>query len=48
MALQGSGGHNTHARRKNIEAKINKGVGQGCDLSPALFNMYMEEAIKEI
>jgi hypothetical protein len=33
---------------RNMEAKINKGVRQGCNLSPALFNMYMEEAIKEI
>jgi GTP-dependent phosphoenolpyruvate carboxykinase len=33
---------------RNIEAKINKGVRQGCNLSPAIFNMYMEGAIKEI
>jgi hypothetical protein len=33
---------------KHIEAKISEGVRQGCNLSPILLNMYMEEAIKEI
>jgi hypothetical protein len=33
---------------RNVEAKIKRGVQQGYNLSPALFNMYMEEAIKEI
>jgi hypothetical protein len=30
-----------------IEANINKGVRQGCNFSPALFNVYLEEAIRE-
>jgi hypothetical protein len=30
-----------------IEAKVNKGVRQGCSLSPAFFNMYLEEAMRE-
>jgi len=31
-----------------VEAKIAKGVKQGCNLSPTLFNLYTEEALKEI
>jgi hypothetical protein len=31
----------------HIEAKINKGIRQGCNLSHALFNIYLEEAIRE-
>jgi len=31
-----------------VEAKIVKGVRQGCNLSPTLFNLYIEEALKEI
>jgi hypothetical protein len=31
----------------HIEAKINKGVRHRCNLSPALFNVYLEEAIRE-
>jgi hypothetical protein len=30
-----------------IEAKINQGVRQGCNLLPALFTMYLEEVIRE-
>jgi hypothetical protein len=30
-----------------IEAKISEGVKQGCSLSPALFNMCLEEAIRD-
>ena len=29
------------------EAKIKKDVRQGCVLSPMIFNLYIEEAIKE-
>jgi hypothetical protein len=29
------------------EAKINKGIRKGCNLSPAMFNIYLEEAIRE-
>jgi hypothetical protein len=37
-----------HARRKKYKVNINKGIRQRCNLLPALFNMYMEEVIKEI
>jgi len=30
------------------EAKINKGVRQECILSPMLFKLYIEEAMKEL
>jgi hypothetical protein len=31
----------------HIEAKINKEIGQGCNLSPSMFSIYLEEAISE-
>lgn len=31
-----------------VKAKISKGVRQGCNLSPTLFNLYIEEPLKEI
>jgi len=31
-----------------VEAKIAKGVRQTCNLSPTLFNLYIEEALKEV
>ena len=33
---------------KRGEARIGKGVRQGCSLSPPLFNLYSEEAINEM
>jgi hypothetical protein len=32
---------------RKMEAKIGKVVKQRCNLSPSLFSMYLEEAIKE-
>jgi len=31
-----------------VETKITKGVRQGCNLSPSLFNLYVEETLKEV
>ena len=36
------------SRPKCEEARIKKGVGYGCALSPAIFNVYIEKAINEI
>ena len=33
---------------KEREAKIQKGVRQGCVLSSMVFNLYIEEAMKEL
>jgi hypothetical protein len=30
------------------EAEVRKGVGQGCALSPMIFNVYIEKAINKI
>lgn len=32
--------------RRKVEVKITKRVGQGCDLSRLLFNMYTEKTLK--
>lgn len=36
-----------NGRRKQEEVEIRKGVWQGCALSPIIFNLYIEEALKE-
>jgi len=33
---------------KSASAKIRKGIRQGCPMSPMLFNIYVEQPIKEI
>lgn len=37
-----------HLDNQERQALIKKGVRQGCSLSPLIFNLYVEEAMKEV